>query len=45
VERVDAYISATRRTVGVTAANIKCRMMIRSDRLPAIGTWPAKNGA
>jgi aminopeptidase N len=41
----DAYIAAgSRRAADATVANIKYRMMIRHERLPAIDAWLAQNG-
>jgi aminopeptidase N len=41
----DAYIAAgSRRAADAAVANIKYRMMIRNERLPAIDAWLAKNG-
>ncbi len=41
----DAHIAAgSRRAADSVIANIKYRMMVRNERLPAIDAWLAQNG-
>jgi hypothetical protein len=49
IDKINAYADAhiaksSRRVANMVVGNIKYRMMIRKDRLPAIDAWLARHG-